>query len=198
MVLHVVLQVPVEEGGDGIADIGAGVLPPVGHLRAHADVLRGVGEHPVPLVGERGQLHQDDEIPVAAGDEHHQQRRVHQQREAREAPQRTNPLRVVPREYAAFPLGGEHPVPPLPEAPANLLLHEGVQPGDVEGQDPCQVLPSQRVARQHHLHLVLVMGRVAVMSAVAVAHVHAVLPVQEAGDRVEELVQPARLEHRLV
>ena len=42
------------------------------------------------------------------------------------------------------------------------------------------------------------MGRVAVVRAVAVAHVHAVLPVEEAGDRVEELVEPARLEHRLV
>ena len=101
-----------------------------------------MGEHPVPLVGERGQLHQDDQIPVAAGDEQHEQRRVDQHGEACEPPQRTNPLRIVAWEDAALPLGGEHPVPVPAEGPAQLLLHEAVEPGDVEGKDPNQVLPA--------------------------------------------------------
>ena len=84
--------------------------------------------------------------------------------EAGEAPQRTNALGVVPREDAALPLGGEHPVPVPPEGPAKLLLHYTVEPGNVEGKDPDEGLPAQRVAGQDDLHLVLVMGRVAVMA----------------------------------
>ena len=121
-----------------------------------------------------------------------------QHREAGEPPQRTNPLDIVFGENPALPLGGEQLLPLPPEGPAKLLLHNFEKPGEVERKDPDEVLPSERVARQDYFHLVFVMGRVAVMSAVTVAHVDGVLPVEQAGDPVEELVEPSRLEHRLV